>query len=131
MKTLYVGCALTGAPNEFLDVVTELKMNIGGHFKVVEFVGLNPNASAQEVYETDIECAESADVMLGICDYNSTGLGMEIQKRIEHKKPTIIAHRNGQKVSRMVLGPAETYDYIEYLTYSSGADLAAQMKKFA
>jgi hypothetical protein len=121
--TLYVGCALRLAPPEFVSSVLRLKERLRDHFIVIDFVGLKPDVPASTIYTTDIECAASADIMLAICDEPSTGLGMEIQKRIELRKKTYVAYRAGSTVSKMVTGAAETYPFMHTVVYTSIEDL--------
>ena len=131
MKSLYVGCALRGAPAEFVAGVGELKKQLENDFKVLHFIGISPTAAAKEVYETDIGCTIEADIMLAICDQSSLGLGIEIAKRAELGKATIIAYRPSVDLSRMVLGLAELSPSFTVVTYNDPAELLAIMKKYA
>lgn len=123
-RSLYVGCALHSVPESFLDMVEELKKQAAEQWEVLSFVGTDPTATAETVYRKDIDCATQADVMLAICDYPSTGLGIELATRIEHKLPTIITHYIDSQISRMVLGLAFVADsVVHYQTYQSPEDL--------
>ena len=123
MKTIYVGCALQGVPTTFLEEVEQFLQDLGQYGTVLRFAGTSNEITAREVYETDIAMAAEADLMIAICDIPSTGLGMEIAKRIELKRPTIIIHQKGKNISRMVLGVCELDASCELLMYERLADL--------
>lgn len=131
MKTLYVGCALRGAPAEFVASVTALKQELEAHFEVLHFIGISPTATAREIYETDIDCASRADLMLALCDIPSTGLGMEIGKRTEMGKPTVLAYQKDRDISRMVLGLAEAVAGFSVLPYETHAEVLAHLETLA
>jgi hypothetical protein len=126
--TLYVGCALRNAPRDFVEDVETIKRSLRDHFEVIDFVGLAPDVSDESVYETDIACAVKADIMLALCTYPSLGLGMEIQKRIELEKETIIAFPEGAHVSKMVTGAARTRSYMRIIEYRDRNDLINQLQ---
>lgn len=129
MKTVYVGCALRGVlPKDFPAFIGDLKEELSAKgFEVLSFVGLDPQASAREVYATDIACAESADIMVAICDYPSTGLGMEIQKRIDIGKETYICNKKGTNISRMVLGATEKFPFVHHIEYENISDIISEV----
>lgn len=131
MKTLYVGCALRGASSEFVEGVAALKRDLEVDFEVLHFIGISPTASAREVYETDIGCTAKADLMLAICDQPSLGLGIELAKRAELEKQTIIACRPTVDLSRMVLGLAEVSENFTVVQYDTYIELIRIMKKYA
>jgi hypothetical protein len=130
MKTLYIGCSLAHASAEFLQFIDELKIAVAKDFEPLTFVGLNPDATAALVYTTDIDCAKRADLMLAIADHPSTGLGMEIQARIYLEKTTVIAFRQGTKISRMVLGAVEISPVMSTLPYESIDDIVEVLKSY-
>ncbi len=102
---LYVGCALTQAPEGFLFDVQELKKRLAREYEVLEFLG-TVAGTAQDVYRQDIkEHATNCDLLLAICDYPAMGVGYEMSYVIEKRgTPTLaVAHENAQ-VSRLVLG---------------------------
>ena len=123
MKTIYVGCALQGVPTTFLEEVEKFRQDLEQYGTVLRFAGTSGEITAREVYETDIAMAAEADLMVAICDIPSTGLGMEIAKRTELERPTIIAHQREQNISRMVLGACELHANCELQQYERLADL--------
>jgi len=108
MKTivsLYVGCALTHASEEFKQEVQLLKERLKKVSHVLEFIGL-VDGTAQDVYNHDINnCVRSCELFIAICDQASIGLGYELAVQVEDRKmPALaVAHENS-KVSRLVLG---------------------------
>jgi nucleoside 2-deoxyribosyltransferase len=131
MKTLYVGCALRGSPAEFVSKVEVLKKELEQYFEVLHFVGLNAGVSVREIYETDIALAAQADVMLAMVDVPSTGLGMEVARRHELGKPTIIAYHTSSHPSAMVLGVAEVAEHFSVIAYDEEQELVAAMRAYA
>jgi nucleoside 2-deoxyribosyltransferase len=131
MKTLYVGCALRGAPAPFVESVLTFKGELEKYFTVLHFIGLVGSAPAREVYEADIACASEADLMLAVVDVPSTGLGIELAKRAELGKPTIIAHQERADISKMVLGLAEVTPAFTIITYTNFSELKEQIRAFA
>ncbi len=131
MKTLYVGCALRGAPSEFVDSVVALKHDLESHFSVLHFVGMSPDAAARTVYETDITMAAEADLMMAIADVPSTGLGMELAKRAFLGRPTIVAHQEGTDLSRMVLGLIEVTPAFSLFVYQDLTEVAVHLRTLA
>ncbi len=119
MQSLYLGCSLIDAPQTFLDEMEALKVRLREQYDFLEFVGLDNSVSAADVYAHDIERAGSADLMLAICDRPSSGMGMEIQHRIELGKETILAYQQGTNVSRMLLGAVEHYPFVHKITYTT------------
>ncbi len=131
MKTLYVGCALRGAPAEFVASVEALKRELEAYFDVLHFIGLGSDVTARVIYETDIALAARADLMLALADLPSIGLGMEVAKRAELQKPTIIAYHHAVTPSAMVLGVAEIHDVFSVLPYETHADVLTHLKGLA
>ena len=103
--TLYVGCALTHATEEFKQNVQALKERLRGICHVLEFVGLVDGTSA-DVYHHDIDGGvRSCHLFVAICDQASIGLGYELAGQVEdRKKPTLAVAQIDAKVTRLVLG---------------------------
>jgi nucleoside 2-deoxyribosyltransferase len=117
-RRLYVGFSLTWASREFSAKVENLKAVLRQKgYHVLDFfdpVGGTP----REVYEWDIgHCVSSCDVFLAICDEASTGLGWELAEAVKLRKPTLaVAHVNS-KVTRLVLGAADTESNLQFEVY--------------
>jgi len=95
-------------------------------YEVTKFVGLT-GAAPTEIYETDINLAKSADYMIALTQFPSTGLGMEIQARINRSKPTIVCHPKDEQLSNMVLGAPG----IQVVYYDSTQDSVAAAREIA
>ena len=125
MKTIYVGMALTDAPQEFRgEFQVELKAALRNieNVEVLDFIGLE-NGTEVDVYEYDRKCTEECDVMVAVCDHASLGLGMEIAFRVGVQKPLVLCASEQAKVTRMVTGLAAKEGY-SFVRYSSVADIA-------
>lgn len=103
--TLYVGCALTHATDEFRQNVQALKERLKEVCNVLEFIGL-VDGTPQDVYNHDINvCVRGCNLFVCICDQASIGLGYELAVQTEdRKRPALaVAHVNS-KITRLVLG---------------------------
>jgi hypothetical protein len=77
-KTLYVGCALTDATEDFKAKVEALKAELKKDWHVLDFLGL-VDGTAADVYRHDIiENVGACDGFIAITDHPSTGLGWEL-----------------------------------------------------
>lgn len=116
---LYVGCGLTHASPEFRGQVEDLKAALREKGdEVFDFVGLTAGTSA-DVYEWDIRrCVGGAQLMIGICDEPSIGLGWEMGFAAEKLKiPVLAAAHSDSVVTRLVHGAAEVLPRVEFMAY--------------
>lgn len=117
--------------DEFLTMLGELKGKLKAHFEILEFLGINDNgvASAREVYNRDIkECVMTADCMLAICDYTSSGLGYEMGTAVENRGiPVLAVGHEKINISRLIRGI--DHENFQFHTYSSVSDLAEKTIK--
>lgn len=122
MKTLYVGCALTHATEEFKQSVQVLKDRLKEVCNVLEFIGLI-DGTEQDVYNHDINvCVRGCDLFVGICDMASIGLGYELSVQIEDRKmPALAVAHTNSKVTRLVLGIDKPH--FEFQRYKDFDDL--------
>lgn len=105
---LYVGCGLTHAPEEFKQEVLRFRNALEKDFDVLKFVGISPETPAAQVYQHDIACVQASDLLVGVCDENSTGLGMEMgYGLVLGKRILAVAHQNSL-VTKMVTGAGES-----------------------
>ena len=107
--TIYVGMALSDAPDEFrIDFQDDLKSQLRtlAGVTVLDFVGLE-GGSNTDVSRHDKKCVQEADLAIFILDYPSTGMGKEIVYRENTGKPDLYFAKQGKRVTRMVLGELE------------------------
>ncbi len=128
---LYVGCALTQAPDDFKRDVEGVKGALRGRgYDVLEFVGSRP-ATPEEVYRWDIEqCVGQCSAMLAIADYPSLGLGWEMATASNLNIPTLAVARVGRSMTRLVLGAAEAVPSFEFARYEDLQDVPDQLDRF-
>src|SRR3989338_4474192 len=105
MLKLYIGCSLTHSPEDFKDLVLNLKEKLRADYEVFEFLGLT-NGTPTDVYNEDIgRCVARCDFFVAICDHPSLGLGYEMGTALEkYSKPTLGLAHETSNVSRLVLG---------------------------
>ncbi len=127
---VYVGCALTGAPKEFVDSVILLKKDLKEHLgvEVLEFLGLEAG-TVDDVYKHDIEqCVGTCDVFVAVCDQPSLGLGIELYAAVQRGVPVLaIAHKNS-RVTRLVQGLRLRYPNFEFKQYSNFVDVVEMVQ---
>lgn len=115
---LYVGCALTHAPQEFRDEVRDTKEILRKEhgIDVLEFVGLE-GGTEEDVYRWDvIECVGKCSAFVGVYGYPGDGLGYETAVANARGIPRLgVAHKDA-KVSRLITGSAmhHGYPFIRY-----------------
>jgi hypothetical protein len=103
MITLYIGCSLTHAPDDYKKDIEKLKSYLKKDHEILEFIGLT-KGTPQDVYEWDTKCVKTCDLFVGECSMPSIGLGAELGIALEIGKPTIVLVREDAKVTRYVLG---------------------------
>ena len=105
---IYVGCALTNAPQTFRDFVAMFKRTLSEHLDVhvLEFLGLTGGTST-DVYHMDIGNVDKCDVFIAIVDEPSLGLGMEIMRAIMQGKQILCLHHKDTTITRLLLGAGE------------------------
>ena len=129
MPKLYIGCALTNAPESFIVEVELLKETLACDFEVLAFIGKTQGTNV-DVYNWDIQhCVTMCDIMIAICDYPSLGLGYEIATAVEaQKKPVLALAHNNASVSRLILGVTRP-NYL-FRRYSALSDVPVMVNKF-
>lgn len=124
---LYVGCGLTNAPEEFRERVGELKEVLREKYEVFDFLGLIAGTPA-DVYRWDIEhCVANCDLFIGVCDYDSTGLGRELGEAVHLDKPILAVAHEDARITRMVIGEADVKPNYSFRRYG---DLVLDVPEF-
>ncbi len=144
---IYLAHALTGAPEEFRQRMLALRQSLnqipGVH--VLEFnwiPGVGPDRT-KNTYVFDMDKVNQADLVVGILDHPSIGLGMEIHERCHKDTPMLLFYRIGSRVSQIVSDcitwhrdlippgnrdcPSGLYDPI---AYSSDEDVLGMVEKW-
>jgi len=114
---IYVGCALTHAPEEFRKSVEVLKNRLKEVGQVLAFKGLSDANLPHDVYTHDIiGCVQQCDLLVAICDYPSIGLGWEMAVQTEvRKKPILAVAHKDAKISKLILDPQlPGYEFVRY-----------------
>lgn len=90
---IYVGHALTHAPEHFLTDMVALKKELRDvGFTVLDFAWKDGKQllGVSDVYEYDLKQVEKSDLFVAICTLPSIGLGMELERAFQLKKPTLV-----------------------------------------
>jgi len=125
---VYVGCGLTDAPQEFIGQVGELKKALGrtSYVRVLDFVGKG-DTDPVEVRKSDLSQVASCDLMVAICEFGSTGLGMEMQKAVAENKH-ILACASTRDRSDLVRGIES--DRFSFFQYEHMVDVVGRVKEW-
>ncbi len=122
---LYVGCALTNAPEDFRNNVEEAKVQLGKDWEVMQFLGLQAGTSA-DVYNQDITSnVRTCEGFLAIADHPANGLGWELGVADERETPTLIVVKFGAVVSRLLIGASEAREHIQLQRYEDMSEIPA------
>lgn len=106
---IYVGCKLTNASSEFIDLVASVKAHINStnSYEVIEFLGLE-EGTQEDVVLHDTNGMLKSDICLFFVENESSGMGIEIGLGIPFQKPVIVLIpckiEEYKKISRMVTG---------------------------
>ncbi len=118
MLKVYVGCGIYNAPDDFVQNVEALKQQLKRKYHVLDFLfSSSQDADPFDVVKFDLQNVKEANFFLAIADYPSLGLGIEIGKANELKKPTLIV-ANTENVSKMVRGNKQENPNSEFKVYS-------------
>lgn len=127
---LYIGCSLSGAPDDFVQAVEVFKRSLqSDEYDVLEFVGKIGGTNTQ-VYEWDIDkCVRRCDAMVAICDLPSTGLGWELATAVSTRVPILAVAHQQSIVSRLILGAAEVEPTMTFQRYEQLKDVIPAIKQ--
>jgi hypothetical protein len=100
---IYLGHGLTHASAEFAAEMASLRESLRERYEILDFLGFDLG-TARDVYEFDSGCVKKCDAFVAECTHASLGVGVELQIAGTADKPTLILHKRGIRVSRMVLG---------------------------
>lgn len=126
MKKIYIGCALTHAPQEYKDMIDSLKRILREKYEILDFIGL-VNGTAQDVYKWDTNCVKTCDYFIAECTYPSIGLGAELGTALEIGKPVLAVAHESAKVTRYVLGVTKPdYTFARYKELQDLVDIIHQ-----
>ena len=111
-----MACPLTHASPSDIEEVEIFKAELRSWgIEVLEFLGLE-NGNARDVWDHDIGCVDSCDLLVAICNNPSTGLGIEIARQAMYKGGPVlaVAHKDA-KVTRMILDPRlDDFVFVRY-----------------
>lgn len=121
-KKVYVGCALTHAPQSYRDEIHRLKEILRKECIVLDFVGLDGDVT--KVFEHDTKCVKECDVFLADCTYPSIGLGYELGVAFENNKQIVAIAHSEARVSNIVLSAAHPkFTFLRYTHFDDAIDL--------
>ena len=129
-QKLYVGCALSHAPQEFRDGVVKLKEKLREvGFEILEFalVGDKPQEGVN-IYDYDMSNVGNCDMFVVIADLPSTGLGMELERAKAISKPVLVFAHEESYVTNMITHMLVKYGYSEVVRYKSHDEIPSHVE---
>jgi hypothetical protein len=124
-RKLYVACALTHAPKEFVEGIKRLKAKLSENFEVLDFLGTE-GTKPKEIYHWDIGgCVYKSEAVVAICDYPSLGLGYEMATMLEKREMLVMAFAHWDSlVSKLIIGiDKPPYSFCRYGTHEDMSTL--------
>lgn len=130
MKKIYIGCALTQATEEFRKFVFSIREKIKDlDFEILEFAWVDGPREDVNVYDFDVKHVDNADYFFAFCDIPSIGLGIEIERAMSTKTPTLAFHKKGTKISKIVLDALSSNGMNKPFEYENEEDVLNIIKK--
>ncbi len=128
MKKIYVGCALTQAPEEFRNAIESFKLTLREEYEVLDFVDLSvQEVTFQHIFDWDTNCVKTCDLFIADCTYPAIGLGYELGVALESKKKVLAIAEEDAKISRLVLGV--TSPKFEFMRYKDIKEIIPKIKE--
>ena len=118
---LYIGCALTHAPSEFIDSLEKFKQSLRSEgYQILDFFGVHAAGTPKDIYRHDIlQSARKCDAFIGICDYPSTGLGYEFSEAVRLGVPVLALAHTDAKVTRLIQGASQVEPNVDFVRYKN------------
>ncbi len=129
---IYVGCALSQAPEEFREDVETLKKNLRKEgFEVLDFAWVNgaPNDKVENIYEYDMKNVSDCTVFVVIADFPSIGLGMEIERAYSEGKIILAFAYRERRITRMLVDLLRHHGQMPLLPYTHMSNIPEMVTK--
>ncbi len=130
-RKLYVGCALQGASEWYVERVKETRELLDKHFEVLKFLYPHPGTD-QDVYKLDIHNhVAGCDLMVAFLDFPSLGLGYEMSTAIELRgKPVLGLASKDNNPSRLIAGITHPdFKLVKYSNFDEVVDLVLAFER--
>jgi hypothetical protein len=108
---IYFSCSLTGGRDDetIYGIIVRHLLKAGhevptAHLANPEVMQLEQIVDPFEVYQRDIGWLQACDCLIAEVSTPSHGVGYEIARVLQLKKPALCCYRKGKKVSKMILG---------------------------
>jgi len=132
---IYFACSITGG-REFEPVYQAIVAALEraghtiptSHLAASEVMALEKIVSPQDVYTRDIAWIDATDVMIAEVSTPSHGVGYEIAYALSIGKPVLCVYREGQRVSKMLIG--NTSPQITIRTYQTEKEAVEMILAF-
>lgn len=111
--TVHIAYAHAGVPQDFKDKITELKGELQDRGCEVRVCAGFEDGTAPDIYIDEGKC----DLLVVVCDHESTGLGIQIGRRLAEGKPLLLAAFLATRTARLIVD-AEYVDFCVETTYA-------------
>lgn len=128
MKKVYFACSIRGGRDdaelyaELVQIIKEQAQVLTEIFADKKLTPQGMNKPAREIWQTDLAWVREADAIIAEVTNPSLGVGYEIAKAEELRKPVLALHRPApeRKLSAMILGSPQVQNH-EYTTLPEAA----------
>lgn len=99
---VYLACALSHAPKEFLTDIEFLRSQLLPHAEVLDFLGLH-HPSIGDAFQYDLNCVRRCDLFIANITHPSLGVGLEFGVAVENRKPIITLADDNIALDRLLM----------------------------
>lgn len=132
---IYFSCSITGGRNDQMiyEKIVEYLLAKGhdvptAHLSRAEVMEDEQVVSPSEVYDRDVNWVNECEVLIAEVSTPSHGVGYEVALALTQGKPVLCCYRQGQPVSKMILGNKLTN--LTLCAYSSEAELLDRLESY-
>ena len=132
---IYFSCSITGGrkDQQVYHAMVDALLNAGyqvptAHLSRADVMEKEMVIVPQEVYERDVQWVKECDALIAEVSTPSHGVGYEIALALFSGKPVLCCYRQGQRVSKIILGNSSPS--LQLYAYQSAHDLMPVMQRF-
>ena len=132
---IYFSCSITGGRNDqgIYQKIVDFLIREGhevptAHLSKLDVMKDERVVDALEVYNRDVNWVMQCDVLIAEVSTPSHGVGYEIALAVFQDKPVLCCYREGQTVSKMILGNKHTN--LTTFAYSDEENLLKMMDEY-
>ena len=132
---IYFACSITGGRDDqsFYQIIVDSLLDGGhnvptAHLSRSDVMSLEEIVDPVEVYTRDTEWIEGCHAMVAEVSTPSHGVGFEISYALSRDKPVLCLHRDGVRVSKMIMGNYNSN--LSVRSYQQKDEIASLIQEF-